>query len=60
MIKEDKMKEHSVCYVNETCKRRMKATVEIKTKKEISMKMANYDGILYLRSKQLLLSNECK
>ena len=29
----------------------MKPTVEIKTKKEISMKMANYDGILYLRSK---------
>lgn len=58
-IKEDKMKEYSVCYVDEACNRRMKPTVEIKTKKEISMKMANYDGILYLRSKRLLLSNEC-
>lgn len=53
------MKDYSVCYVDEASKRRLKPTVEIKTKKEISTKMANYDGILYLRSKQLLLSNEC-
>ena len=53
------MKDYSVYYVDDACNRRKKPTVEIKTKKEISMKMANYDGILYLRSKQLLLSNEC-
>ena len=38
----------------------METIIEIKTKKEISLKlkMANYDGILNLRNKQLL-SNKC-
>lgn len=39
----------------------MEPTIEIKTKKEISLKLkiANYDIILNLRNKQLLLSNKC-